>query len=203
MSDDWDSTRYQREKRRFIESRLQFRSVYFHTALIFTITWLAGWLCSWILLKFGMYGMPLRYGIGFIFSYLVFIVCVRQWADYMRAERGSANADGGLDIAAAGSEGCLIIFAALIVGLLIAAIFAVFGGLPLLMEVAFEVVFAGVVVKRLSRRQTLGDWFAVLVRNTWIHALVALAVLVSVAYVLQAKAPHTSTFAAAVKYIRG
>ena len=75
LSDDWDSARYQREKRNFIESRLRFRSVYLHTVLIFTMTWLAGWLFSWALLKFGLNSMPLRYGIGFLLSYFVFIAC--------------------------------------------------------------------------------------------------------------------------------
>ena len=76
MSDDWDSARYQPEKRNFIESRLRFRSVYLHTALIFTMTWLAGWLFSWALLKSGLNSMPLRYGISLLLSYFVFIACV-------------------------------------------------------------------------------------------------------------------------------
>ena len=203
VSDDWDGARYEREKRRFIESRLQFRSVYFHTALIFTITWLAGWLCSWALLKVGAHNMPLRYGISFLFSYGVFVLCVRQWAGYMRAERGSGDLGGGsFDMPGADAEGCFFVFIALIAGLLVAALFAMSGGLPLLMEVAFEVVFAGIVVKRLSRKQTLGDWLGALVRNTWIHALVALIALVSVAAILQVKAPQAATFAAAIKTLK-
>ncbi len=200
MSEDWDSRQHQREKRRFIESRLQFHPVYFHAALIFTITWLAGWLFSWLLLKLGMHSLPLRYGISYLFSYGVFVLCVRQWANYMRSERVSIDS-GILDVGTGGAEGCFFIIIASIVGLLIAALFAISGGLPLLMEVAFEVVFAGVVVKRLSKKETLGDWLSVLLRNTWMHALVALIALVSLAGALQAKAPHASTFAAAVKQI--
>ena len=201
VSDDWDSARYQREKRQFIESRLKFRSVYTHTALIFTVTWLAGWLCSWALLTFGVQSMPLRYGISFLLSYLVFIACVRHWANYMRAERGSANADGGLDFAGADSEGCLVVFAALIVGLLVAALFAMSGGLALLLEVAFEVAFAGIIVRRLSRKQKLGAWLGRLVRNTWLHALATLVVLVVVAAVLQGKAPQANTFSEVLKVL--
>ena len=203
MSDDWDSARYQREKRNFIESRLRFRSVYLHTALIFTMTWLAGWLISWALLRFGMNSMPLRYGISFLLSYFVFIACVRCWADFMRPQSAGADfGSGGFDVPGIDAAGCLFVFAALVAGLLIAGLFAFFGGLPLLMEVAFEVVFAGVIVKRLSRKQTLGDWLNVLLRNTWLHALLTLIVLVTVAEVLQSKAPTANTFAAAVKHIK-
>jgi hypothetical protein len=73
--------------------------------------------------------------------------------------------------------------------------------LPLLLEVAFEVAFAGVIVRRLSGRRTLGDWLGALVRNTWLHALVTLCILVALAAWLQFSAPQASTFAAAVKTI--
>ena len=147
--------------------------------------------------------MPLRYGISFFLSYCVFLLCVRVWADYMRAERGSGDFDGGssFDLPGVDAEGCFIVFIALIVGLLFAAVFAMSGGLPLLMEVAFEVVFAGIVVKRLSRKKILGDWLSVLVRNTWVHALATLILLVVAAGVLQAQAPQTDTFATAIKYL--
>jgi hypothetical protein len=198
VSEEWDRARYEREKRNFIESRSRFRSIYFHAALIFTVTWLAGWACSWALLKFGMGSMPLRYGLSFFLAYLVFVGCVRVWADSMRAERGGADV-GSFDLPVADGEGCAIVMACLVLGLLLAGVFALTGGLPLLLEVAFEVVFAGVIVKRLSRRQEVGDWLAALVRHTWLRALVAWVVLVIVAGVLQHQAPEVKTFAAATK----
>lgn len=75
MSEEWDSARHAREKRSFVESRLLLRPVYLHTALIFTITWLAEWFLSWLLLKLGLHSMPLRYGLSFFASYFVFIKC--------------------------------------------------------------------------------------------------------------------------------
>jgi hypothetical protein len=39
MSEEWDGTRHEREKRNFIKARLRFRSAYLHTSLIFTATW--------------------------------------------------------------------------------------------------------------------------------------------------------------------
>jgi hypothetical protein len=42
MSQFWTRTEYEREKRNFIETRLRFRSVYFYSAVIFSVTWLSG-----------------------------------------------------------------------------------------------------------------------------------------------------------------
>jgi len=204
MSEDWDRARYEREKRNFVESRLLLRAIYFHTVLIFLATWLAGWFCSYMLLRTGMASMPLRYALSFGFSYLVFMLCVRVWADTLRVARpgeGSGATDL-LDVtdfaSAGGGEGCLIAVAAFALGLVVAALFAATGGLPLLLEAAFEVVFAGVIVRRISGKRRVGDWAETLLRNTWRHAAVALIVLVSLAAWLQARAPDTRTFAQAV-----
>lgn len=89
----------------------------------------------------------------------------------------------------------------LLLGLLVAGLFAMAGGLPLLLEVAFEVVFAGVVVRRLSRTETVGAWASRLVGNTWPHALVALVLLTGLAAWLQAHAPGSRTFAEAVRIV--
>lgn len=200
MTQDWSGAEYERAKRSFIESRLLHRWVYWHAALIFTATWLAGWLASWAMLALGLRSMPLRYALAFVFAYAVFGACVRVWSDFMRAERGdSADASASLDLPYADAEGCAFAVAIGLAALLAAGLFALTGGLPLLLEVAFEVVFAGAIVRRAARRQRVGDWSGVLVRNTWPHAAVVLVVLVSVAAVLQAKAPQAVTFSQAVR----
>jgi hypothetical protein len=205
MSDPWDRTRYEQEKRRFIESRLLFRAIYFHTALMFLVTWLAGWFCSYMLLRSGMASMPLRYALSFGFSYLVFMLCVRVWADSLRTADPGSTAGDLIDVAdlasAGGGEGCLIAIAAFVLGVVVAALFAASGGLPLLLEAAFEVVFAGVIVRRISGHRRVGDWAETLLRNTWRHAAVALIVLVSLAAWLQSKAPETRTFAQTVRVL--
>jgi FtsH-binding integral membrane protein len=202
MNGDWDRPRYEQEKQKFIESRLALRAIWFHTALIFVVTWLAGWFCSYLLLRTGMASMPLRYALSFGFSYLVFMLCVRVWADSLRVARTDSVGGDLLDVADVASigdgEGCLIAVVALVAGMAIAALFAASGGLPLLLEAAFEVVFAGVIVRRISGRRRVGDWAETLLRNTWRHAAVALIVLVSLAAWLQARAPDTRTFAQAV-----
>jgi FtsH-binding integral membrane protein len=202
MNGDWDRPRYEQEKQKFIESRLALRAIWFHTALIFVVTWLAGWFCSYLLLRTGMASMPLRYALSFGFSYLVFMLCVRVWADSLRVARTDSVGGDLLDVADVASigdgEGCLIAVVALVAGMAIAALFAASGGLPLLLEAAFEVVFAGVIVRRISGRRRVGDWAETLLRNTWRHAAAALIVLVSLAAWLQARAPDTRTFAQAV-----
>ncbi len=203
MSEEWDRGRYEREKRNFIESRRNLRPVYLHVSLIFAATWLAGWGFSWMLLMLGMANMPARYAISFFLSYLVFIACVRIWSDLVRAETGGGWDGGSIDVGGTDGEGCLVVIAVLVLGLVAGAVFAMLGGLPLLLEVAFEVAFAGVVVRRVSRKLTVGDWLGALIRNTWLHALAALIALVAIAGVLQAKAPGAKTFGEAVKSLRG
>ena len=199
MSKEWDRGRYEREKRNFIETRRNLQPVYLQVSLIFTATWLVGWLMSWALLQSGVTSMPLRYAISFFVAYIVFVACVRIWADFMRRESGGRGADGaGLDFPVVDGEGCLVVLAALALGLIGAGIFALVGGLPLLLEVAFEVAFAGVIVRRVSRKLTLGDWLGALMAKTWLHALVTLCVLVTIAAAVQSKAPDAKTFASAV-----
>lgn len=200
MTPDWNRAEYERAKRSFIASRLLHRGVYWHAALIFATTWGSGWFASWALLRLGMNSMPLRYGLGFAFAYLVFMLCVRVWADFMRQERGGQADPGYLsDVPGADAEGCAVVAAVALLGLAVAALFALAGGLPLLLEAAFEVVFAGAVVRRVARKAIVGDWASVLVRNTWPHAAVALLVLVALAAWLQSRAPQAVTFAQAVR----
>ena len=197
MSEEWDRGRYEREKRNFIERSRQLRPVYLHISLIFGLTWAAGWGFSWLLLALGMKTMPARYAISFFLSYLVFIGCVRVWADFLSAKQGSDSWSGG--VVDVGGEGCVVVLGILVLGLAAGAVFAMVGGLPLLLEVAFEVAFAGVVVRRIARREPVGDWLGTLIRNTLLPALATWIVLVTVAAALQAKAPQATTFRQAVQ----
>ena len=199
---DWTAAEHAREKRRFIESRLRWRWVGLHASVIFLVTWLAGWAASWALLHAGVAQMALRYALSFAFSYGIFLLAVRVWADFMRDERGSDSLDPGpVDFGVPDAEGCLFVLALWLAAALLAGLFALASGLPLLLEAAFEVVFAGVIVRRAARRQVLGDWLRVLVRNTWLAACVALFALVTVAGLLQSRAPQARTLAEAVRVL--
>lgn len=202
-SREWDAARYERERRGFIESRSLRRPITLHAVLIFTVTGVVGWATSFLLLKAGAANMPLRYAASFLVAYLAFALSVRVWSDFMRQERGSgAGWDGsGLDLPLVDSEGCLFVVGIFVAALILAGLFTLLGGVPLLLDVAFEVVFAGVMVRRLGRVEKVGDWSGKLVRSTWLPALVIALVLVSAAGWLQHKAPEARTLVQAVKLL--
>jgi hypothetical protein len=201
MTDQWNRTALERHKRNFIETRLRFRTISLHAALIFGITWAAGWAASAVLLHAGLTNMPLRYAISFALSYPVFFLCVRVWADFMRRERaGTWDLGPSIDLPL-GGEGCLILLVALMLGFGLATLFAWIGGPTLLLEVAFEVVFSGTLVQRLGRTEMVGNWARALWLKTLPHALSVLIVLTGIAYWLQTKAPNATTFTQAVKVV--
>lgn len=202
MKQDWDKAQYEREKRIFVDNRLRSRSVYLHAALIFTVTWLAGWGFSFLLLKLGMLNLAGRYMLSFALSYFVFLGTVRVWADFMREDRASGSGIGDIGGVDVGSfDGCAVVLIALILGLMVATIFSITVGLPALLEVAFEVVFSGVVVRRMARNETIGRWASKLVSKTWLPAMSALIFLTVSAALLQKYAPGTHTFAQAIRVL--
>ena len=201
MTDQWNRTELERQKRNFIETRLRFRTVSLYAALIFGITWAAGWAASTVMLHIGLTNMPLRYAVSFALSYPIFFLCVRVWADFMRRERaGNWDLGPSIDIPLDG-DGCLVLVVALMLGFVLVTLFAWVGGPTLLLEVAFEVVFSGTLVQRLGRTDVVGNWARALWLKTLPHALSVLIVLTGIAYWLQTKAPNATTFAQAVKVV--
>ena len=200
--EEWDGARYQREKRNFIEQRRLLRPLAVHAGVIFALTGLAGWLASRALLAAGVHNLPVRYAASFLVAYLAFALCVRGWSSLMRRERGSTEGSWDFPQVVDG-EGCLVMLAMLAVGMVLALVFSLLGGIPLLLEVAFEVVFAGVVVRRLGRRETVGDWSGTLLRNTWLPALAIALVMVTLAGWLQHEAPAARTLGEAVRSVWG
>jgi hypothetical protein len=200
----WDADRYALEKQRFIADRLRSRFIAAHTWLIFSATWASGWGVSGLLLFAGMKNMPLRYGLALAVSYPVFFLCVRVWAGAMRSasaadDRFLRSADL-LNVPADG-EGCLVALVTLAVGGLLAVVFMLIGGPELLLEVAFEVVFAGTLVGRLRHFQVVGSWKERLLRSTAPFALAVMLGLVVIAAVLQHRAPSATTFAQACRIL--
>ena len=201
----WDDARYAREKRQFVDVRLRHRSISAHLWSIFAATWAAGWGVSALLLQCGIKDMPLRYGLALAASYPVFFLCVKIWAGALReppTATSASNSDLGeyLNLPVDG-EGCLVALAALALGGLLAAVFALLGGSELLLEAAFEVVFAGTMVRRLRRLEVIGNWKARLLRNTAPFAVGVMVCLVSIAAGLQHAAPQATSFAQACRVI--
>ena len=196
----WDRGDYQRERQNYIAATQHREPMLLVSTVIFTATWLAGWGASTLLLWSGMTSMPLRYGLGFLLAYGVFFGCVRLWCNQVAERRESGGGNLGLDGGVDG-EGCLIVMAAIALGLLVASLFWMSGGAAALLEAAFEVAFAGTVVRRLGRTEIVGNWAGALFLNTWPQALAMLLVLIGIAATLQRTAPSTTTFADAVSVV--
>lgn len=203
----WDAARYAVEKRRFIADRLRHRFIAAHTWLIFSATWASGWGVSGLLLSAGMKNMPLRYGLALAVSYPVFFLCVRVWAGAMRSAPAADNRFirsrdlPDLLNAPADGEGCLVALVALAVGGLLAVVFMLIGGPELLLEVAFEVAFAGTLVRRLRHFQVVGNWKERLLRSTAPFSLAVMLGLVAIAAGLQHRVPSATTFAQACRIL--
>ena len=196
----WDRRDYRRERQNYIAATQRREPMLLVSTLIFTATWLAGWGASTMLLWGGMTSMPLRYGLGFVLAYGVFFACVRLWCNQLAERRESGGGNLGLDGGVDG-EGCLIVVAAIALGLLVAGLFWMSGGVAALLEAAFEVAFAGTVMRRLGRTEIVGRWARALFVNTWPQATAMLLVLIGVAATLQRAAPGTTTFADAVSVV--
>jgi hypothetical protein len=206
MADDsWDAARYTLEKRKFIAARLRHRFIGAHTWMIFAATWAAGWGISGLLLGLGMKNMPLRYGLALAASYPIFFLCVRVWANVMRnpptADNPSYSDFADCLNTPIDGEGCLIALVVLLLGGLLAGMFSLIGGPELLLEAAFEVVFAGTMVRRLRHLQVVGNWKVPLLRNTAPFAFVVMLGLVAIAAGLQNRVPGAATFAQACRVL--
>ena len=206
----WDRKRYEVEKRRFIQQRINLAPVWTHFTLIFAASWAVAWLASWSLLHFfaathaWARSLPIRYSIAFVCAYGCFFLAVRIWINVVRRE--PHQQDGLLDLngldMGGDAEGCLMVALLLILGFIIGGIFFGLGGAPMLLEAAFEAAFAGVVVRRLSGEFQLGDWKKRLLLNTWKSAVFGFILLVGIATWLQHQAPQASTFSEAVRAIK-
>ena len=195
----WDHREYLRQRKSFLTDRGENHPMVLATSLIFSATWLAGWLVSTLLLMLGLHSMPLRYALAFAVSYAVFFACVRLWCNSVRHDRGGN--DWSLDSPGFDGEGCLFVLAIMLAAVVIAGLFWASGGFMALLEVAFEVAFAGTVVRRLGRTEIVGDWAWRLLAGTWLHALVALLLLVGAAAWLQHKAPGAAKFSEALRTV--
>ncbi|MET0207679.1 MAG: hypothetical protein ABW220_01485 [Burkholderiaceae bacterium] len=197
----WNTREYLQRRREFIAQRGHNHPMLTATTLIFTATWLFAWGMSALLLHAGMHSMPKRYALSFLASYGVFFLCVRLWCNSVHNDRQRSDSSGGFDLGS-GDEGCFVVLAIAFAAFLVAVLFWATGGVAALLEVAFEVAFAGTVVRGLSRTEIVGHWARTLFAHTWPHALVVLVVLVSIAIALQHAAPEATTFSQAFKAIR-
>jgi hypothetical protein len=198
----WDTREYLRQRSAFFGDRKRHHPMLTATTLILTVTWFAGWGCSALLLWLGgVTSMPVRYAISFFVSYAAFFLCVRAWCDTVQRNRYDEGG-GSFDVGGGGDpEGCLYVLAVGFAAFTVAGLFWASGGFAALLEAAFDVAFAGTVVRRLSRTEIVGHWARALLLDTWMQALAALLMLVSIAAVLQRAAPSATTFSQAVESV--
>ncbi len=200
----WNERTERNERHLFVSRRLDMAPPVTAVALIFTATWLCAWAASAALLAGGMHSLPLRYTVAFAVAYGSFFGWVRVWCDYAKCDPGQAKSgsgwDGsGLDV---GGEGCMWVLAAAALAFVLSGLFWLVGGYALLLEVAFEVAFAGTVVRGIGRQSMLGYWAQALLRRTWWIALLVMALLAGFAAVMQRAAPGADTLAQAYKSIQ-
>lgn len=202
----WSRKEYLERKQKFLAGcePQHGQAMLWHVWLMITLTWLAGWAISALLKMKGLSNMPARYAISFAGSYLIFAGLVRAWANHAQAypAQRRADSDGGyVDWPSIANEGCFVVLGIALVSLLISGGVWLLGGFPLLLEVVFEVAFAGTVVRGIRPNFVLGQWFRRFLELTWLRAALIAACFVGVAAAMQTKAPTATTFAQAWRII--
>jgi hypothetical protein len=206
----WNPQEIERQKQQFIAQRLD-RVGGFGLFLVFALTTAATWFWARALLSGGVTNMPLRYAITGLVAYAVFACCVRVWADFQKRieyKRSSSSdfAEAGLDAATSLDEaGCVLalgVALAWVVGIAAFAALWAFGGIAMLLEVAFEVAFAGVVVRKLRGTETVGNWFSVLLKKTALPALLITALAMGFAAWGQSRYPQAVTMGEVIAHLR-
>ncbi len=196
----WDERKERNERHLFVSRRLDLAPPVTAVALIFTGTWLFAWLASAALLAAGLLSMPLRYAAAFTGAYGCFFGLVRIWCDFAKREPEKKNSGTGFDLPGIDAgEGCLIVLAVAALAFILSGLFWSIGGYGLLLEVAFEVAFAGTVVRGIGKQSMVGHWARALLQRTWWIALLVMALVAGFAAMMQHAAPEAQTMSQAYK----
>jgi hypothetical protein len=199
----WDERKERNERHLFVSRRLDLAPPVIAVALMFTGTWLFAWLASAALLAAGMESMPLRYAAAFTLAYGCFFGLVRIWCDFAKREPDKKSSGTSFDLPGVdGGEGCLIVLAVAALAFILSGLFWAMGGYGLLLEVAFEVAFAGTVVRGIGRQSMVGQWARALLQRTWWIALLVMLLVAGFAAVMQNAAPEAQTLSQAYKSVK-
>lgn len=198
----WDERKERNERHAFVSQRLELAPPIFAVTLMCIGIWLIGWLVSAALLVRGLYSLPLRYAIACVVAYACLFCFVRIWSEYAIRKPILKIAERNNLIGAGLGEVFAWLLPFIIIPLLISGMVWLIGGYALLLEIAFEVAFAGTMVRGLSQQTLLGNWALSLLRRTWFVALLMMAVLCGFAAMMQHAAPETNTIAQAYEAIK-
>lgn len=185
-----------------------------------------GFLASAGMLRLGVREMWVRYPVAVLVAYVAFIVLIRWWAEMERSrtdawselERiGAADADRQPSLERSGwewldgadlcpshlDEGCLPVLAiGALLALAIALSAVIYAAPGLLAEVFLDVVLVAALYRRLSHIERR-HWLATAIRNTWMPALSAAAVLAIAGVVMQRVVPEAESIGRVCKQLMG
>jgi hypothetical protein len=198
----WDERKERNERHAFVSQRLDLAPPVFAVALMFAGMWLIGWLVSAAMLARGLHSLPVRYAIACVVAYVCFFCFVRIWSEFAKRQPTLKIAERKNAIGPGLGEVLSWFFPFLLIPLLFSGLVWLVGGYALLLEVAFEIAFAGTVVRGLSKQALLGNWALSLLRRTWFVALLMIALLCGFAATMQNAAPEADTIAQAYKSIK-
>lgn len=179
--------------------------------LILLAAFASGLLTTKVLLEMHVNVLWQRYLVAVTVAYLVFLAAVKVWLVYMRphmaAEKSSRVEldigpgdviDGALEIADTGvdfdfdiGEGCVIVFALLLIVAIVFAGFYVFwAGPAILAEAAFEAALASALIRR-TRQMDAPGWVGSVVRRTILPFLCVLGLSMGIGYFAQRACPES------------
>ncbi len=191
---------------------------------ILILTGLTGFGISFGLLRAGMESMAFRYPLAVVGAYAVFLMLVRLWAEWERAqfdadkvvvpgnekktvpvfrEEGrwwdALDPTSAIDV----GDGCLpalvaVLVVTAIVALVAAVVTAISAAPILIAEVFIDAVLAGALYRRL-KIASQEHWLGTAVRRTWLYALGTAIILGAAGVVLDLYAPGSDSIGDAVR----
>ncbi len=176
-----------------------------------SIAGLVGFIVSAILLKWGVYSMPLRYLVGLAFGYAALAYGMRHWveahpheitSDLDRAEdnprRSEPDYSDAADLIpdAIDGEGIVLL---VVIAVLFSVVYWLISAAPMLMaELTLDSLVAARVYQRL-RRQEMSSYTGTFIRLTWFPLLVLAILLCGAAALIQASFPEAHTLGEAIR----
>ncbi len=203
--ESWNRSKWVTERNRFIAARKDHVS-WSGLFMIFFVTGGITLLTSVVLRHATSITMPWRYVLALAAGYGAFFFAIRVWADFQRHSpqyRPKGDDHGILDAIQASGAGELGFAYILLLpfALILGGIMSWFGA-AMLLEVAFEVAFAGMMVRGAWAAETrVGNWAGVLLRKTGGVALVLMMLVFTAAHYVQSRNPQVQTAADTFKLL--
>lgn len=189
------------------ENLLQRSLPRFLMTLMILLTGMAGFLASFVMLRFGLEKMWLRYPLAILVSYIVFLLLLRIWLWLQQPKDGpsldadisvadfdigsSSGSDGfsfdfGIDL----DDGAILIIVLIVLAMVLFALVYVVYIAPVLLA---EILVDGLVISSLSlglKETDRQHWLSSVLKRTWIPLLIIVALFVIAGATLQTTHPE-------------